>query len=408
MKKFLTMLLTVILAVSSLGLFTACGDENEYKGIQKIENLADIKVGFIYLHDENSTYDKNFMDAAKAVVDELGVQYVQATNIPEGNACYEKAVQFAEDGCDIIFADSFGHEEYMLKAANEYPNVQFCHATGTMAHTEKRGNFQNAFASIYEGRYLAGVAAGLKLIELYGEDITADEAKVGYVGAFPYAEVVSGYTSWFLGLRSIVANATMQVKYTQSWYDFEKEKTAAQALIDAGCTLISQHADSMGAPEACESANIPNVCYNISTQATCENTYIIASKINWAPYFRYMINCVNKGEEIADDWTGTIANGAVQVLEIGQAAAEGTQTKLDEVKANFANGSLKVFDLSKFTVGGNALADDYKANVDNDVNFKADTVVIKTTEGGVKYFAESEFRSAPYFELRIDGITELD
>ncbi len=409
MKKFLTMLLSVILAVSSLSLFTACGgDENEYKGIQKIENLADIKVGFIYLHDENSTYDKNFMDAAKAVVEELGVQYVQATNIPEGNGCYEKAVQFAEDGCDIIFADSFGHEEYMLKAANEYPNVQFCHATGTMAHTEKRGNFQNAFASIYEGRYLAGVAAGLKLIEIFGEDITANEATVGYVGAFPYAEVVSGYTSWFLGLRSVVSNATMKVKYTQSWYDFEKEKTAAQSLIDSGCTLISQHADSMGAPEACETAGIPNVCYNISTQSACERTYIIASKINWAPYFRYMIDCVNKGVEIADDWTGTIANGAVQVLEIGSAAAAGTQAKLDAVKAKLLDGSLKVFDLSKFTVGGQSLADDHKADVNTDKSFTPDTVVIKTTESGVKYFAESEFRSAPYFESRIDGITELD
>ena len=414
MKKIISLLLVVVAIFGCCAAFTSCGGGKD---------PGEVKAALIALHGTSSTYDKNFIEAFKTACQNKGLKeenYTIITDIPEGTECYEEAANFADDGYDVIFADSFGHESHMLKAAKEFPNVQFCHATGTTAHTENVANFQNAFASIYEGRYLAGVAAGLKLIELYGEDITAEEAKVGYVGAFPYAEVISGYTSWFLGVRSVVPNATMEVRYTNSWYDEPGEKATAEALIASGCKLISQHADSMGAPTACENAGIPNVAYNGTTGKT--NTFIIASRINWVPYFEYMLDCVIKGEDIDTDYTGSIETGSVVLTELGTAAAAGTQAKLDEVKAKIQDGTLKIFDCSKFTVK-NAKADTsafskaasitmdadghltgYKADVDSDDAFTPDTEVIKT-EDGVTYFAESALRSAPYFDIVIDGIT---
>lgn len=399
MKKILALVLVVVMCIGCFGVLTAC-------------NKSEIKVGLICLHDENSTYDNNFIQAFKAACEAKGLtekEYAIVTNVPEGTECYNEAVNLAEKGAKAIFADSFGHESHMIRAAKEYKDVSFCHATGTSAHTENLPNFYNAFAAIYEGRYLAGVAAGMKLKELYGGDgvITDEEAVIGYVGAFPYAEVVSGYTSFFLGVRSIVPNATMKVQYTGSWYDQTKEANAAQNLINKGCNLISQHADSMGAPSTCETAKVPNVSYNGSTEASCPETFIVSSKINWQPYFEMMIDNALKGTAITQDYVGTIADGSVQLTSLGAAAAEGTAAKLEEVKAALADGSLKVFDLSKFTVGGQPLPDDHKADVNTDAAYTPDTAVIKTTSAGVKYFAESEFRSAPYFEVRIDGITEL-
>ena len=387
MKKILAILLA---AVMLLGL-TACG------GDQSDETM---KVGFIYLHDENSTYDKNFMDAAKAACEKMGVEYVQKANIAETNDCYDAAVELVEEGCDIIFADSFGHEAHILKAAKEFKDVQFCHATGTNAHTENLDNFHNAFASIYQGRYLAGVAAGLKLNEMIAnKEITAEQAKMGYVGAFTYAEVISGYTSFYLGAKSVCPTVTMDVQFTGSWYNEQLEKEAATALISKGCVLISQHADSMGAPTACESAGVPNVSYNGSTEAACPKTFIISSRINWEPYYEYMITCVKEGKAIDKDWTGTLQTGSVELSALGaKAPAAGTAEKLEAVKTGLMDGSINVFDVSTFTVGQKTLTS-YKADVDSNVE-GADTEVIAN---GI--FEESKYRSAPYFDLRIDGIT---
>ena len=394
MKKIIALLL----AIAMLFAFAGCGTKDK-------DADAGLKVGFIFLHDEQSTYDKNFMDAAKAACEEMGVAYAQKTQIPESKDCYDAAVELIEtDGCDIIFADSFGHESFLIEAAKEYPDVQFCHATGTQAHTANVKNFHNAFASIYEGRYLAGVAAGLKLNEMIeSKKITADKAKMGYVGAFTFAEVMSGYTSFYLGAKSVCPTVTMDVKFTGSWYDEQKEKEAAQALIGNGCVLISQHADSMGAPTACETAGVPNVSYNGSTVAACPNTFIVSSRIDWTPYFKYMIECVQKGEEIATDWTGTIETGSVVLTDINtKAAAAGTAEKIADVKAKLLDGSIKVFDTANWTVGKEKLTS-YKADVDSDEKFEKDTEVI---EDGVFY--ESKHRSAPYFDARIDGITLLD
>ena len=400
-KKILTLVLVLALAVGCSVAMASCG------GGSKTKDPGEVKAALIALHGTSSTYDKNFIEAFEIACKNKGLKeenYTIITDIPEGTKCYDEAANFADEGYDVIFADSFGHEAYMLQAAKEFPDVQFCHATGTKAHTENVANFQNAFASIYEGRYLAGVAAGLKLLEMYGDEsgVVSDEnAKVGYVGAWPYAEVISGYTSWFLGVRSIVPNATMEVRYTSSWYDEPGEKATAEALIASGCKLISQHADSMGAPTACENAGIPNVAYNGTTGKT--ETFIIASRINWVPYFEYMLDCVIKGEDISTDYTGSIETGSVVITVLGDAAAEGSQAKLDAVKAELKAGTLKIFDCSKFTVNGAHLTT-YKADVDDAGDFVPETEVIKT-ENGITYFAESEFRSAPYFDIIIDGIT---
>ena len=397
MKKTLALFLALVMVFA----LCACG---QTAAPAAAPAAPAVKVGFIFLHDEQSTYDLNFMNAAKEACEKLGIEYILKTGIDESQECYETALDLVDEGCNIVFADSFGHEDYMIQAAKECPDVQFCHATGTKAHTEGLANYHNAFASIYEGRFLAGVAAGLKLNEMIESGkITAEQAVIGYVGAYTYAEVVSGYTSFFLGARSICPSATMKVTFTGSWYDMPLEQEGAQKLIDSGCVLISQHADSMGAPNTCEAAGVPNISYNGSTKEAGPNTYIISSRINWAPYFEYIIGCVADGKAIDTDWTGTIATGSVELLELNEAvAAEGTAAKIEEVKAGLADGSIHVFATDAFTVGGETLTS-YLADVDTDPAYEGDTEVI--SDG---YFHESEYRSAPYFDLQIDGIELLN
>ena len=403
MKKITALLLAMVMVFA----LCACGNNSDDKKTDDNADASKIKVGFIFLHDENSTYDLNFMNAAEAACKNLGLdesQYVFKKNIPEDQKCYDAAAELAEEGCNIIFADSFGHESYIIEAAKEFPDVQFCHSTGTLAHTEKLANYHNAFASIYEGRYLAGIAAGLKLNEMIANgDFTADEAKMGYVGAFTYAEVMSGYTSFFLGARSVCPTVTMDVTFTGSWYDETAEKEAANTLIKNGCKLISQHADSMGAPTACETAGVPNVSYNGSTIAACPNTFIVSSRIDWAPYYVYAMTACQNGEAIDADWTGTLATGSVVLTDVNEAAAAaGTADKLAEVTAALESGETHVFDTATFTVNGETVTS-YMADVDTDEAYTGDTEVV--SDG---YFHESEYRSAPYFDLRIDGITLLD
>ena len=406
MKKFLAMLLALVMALS----LVACGekkDDTQGNG-DGDATAAKVKVGFITLHDENSTYDKNFIDAAKEACANLGLveneDYFIKTNVGETEQCAEVAADLVDAGCNIIFADSFGHEPYMIEVAKANPEVQFCHSTGTRAHTENLANYHNAFASIYEGRYLAGIAAGMKLNAMIeAGDIKAEEAKMGYVGAFTYAEVVSGYTSFYLGAKSVCPTVTMDVTFTGSWYDETLEKEGAEKLIQGGCKLISQHADSLGAPTACENAGVPNVSYNGSTVSACPNTYIISSRINWAPYYEMCIKAVMDGTEIPADWTGTLSTNSVVLTDLNTTvAAEGTAEAIAAATEKLEKGEIHVFDCSTFTVKGEALTS-YKADVDTDDAYTPDTEVVH--DG---YFSESEFRSAPYFDLQIDGINLLD
>ena len=397
MKKIFAVVLALVLCLSVF----ACAASAD---------VSNVKLGVILLHDEDSTYDLNFINGVYEAVEALGLtedQLIIKRNIPESNECYEAALDLVDEGCTIIFADSFGHETFMLQAAKECPDVEFCHATGTMAHTEKLANFHNAFAAIYEGRYLAGIAAGMKLNELkQNGQLKGEVPMMGYVGAFTYAEVISGYTSFYLGAKSVCPDVQMKVQFTGSWYDEKEEKTAAEALINAGCDLISQHADSMGAPTACENAGIPNVSYNGSTIESCPNTFIVSSRINWAPYFEYIVSQNAAGEAIDTDWTGTIATGSVVLTDINaNVAAAGTVEAIEAAKAALENGEIKVFDTAadNFMLKDGAKIETYMADVDTDEAFTPDTEVV--LDG---YFHESEFRSAPYFDIQLDGIELLN
>lgn len=399
MKKILALLLAALMVFG----LAACGGAEDKTTMSEsplpaaelvvdYEVKDDFKIGFICLHDEKSTYDKNFLDAADEMIKAVGLtneQYIIKTNIPEGKECYEAAADLVDQGCDIIFANSFGHEDFMLQAAKEFPEVQFCHATGYKAHLENVANYHNAFASIYEGRYLAGIAAGLKLNEMIKDGkITAEQAKMGYVGAFTYAEVISGYSAFYLGAKSVCPTVTMDVQFTGSWYDAIEEQNAAEALIARDCVLISQHADSMGAPGACEAAKVPNVSYNGATYESCPETFIVSSRINWAPYFNYIVKCVNTGAKIDTDWCGGIAEGSVVLTGVNEAvAAEGTVAAIKNAIAGLKDGTVKVFNTANFTVEGKAVTGDAVVN-------------------GI--FEESKSQSAPYFDLRIDGITLLN
>ena len=422
MKKTVRTLFVTALGISSLVSLAACG------GVKaaKYEAGQPVKVGLICLHDDKSTYDANFINALKEAVKDLGnrVVFEEAnllTGVEENEACYDAAKDLVKKGCNLIFADSFGHQNQMIKAAKEWKEVQFCHATGTNAKTSGLANYHNAFASIYQGRFMAGYAAGLKLVEDKKADLDAGTAlKVGYVGAFTYAEVQSGYTSWFLGLRNALrdysydeSKVTMDVSFTGSWYDVTGEASAADALIKDGCVLVSQHADSMGAPSTCEKANIPNVTYNIETKDQCPKTYLAYSRINWAPYYKAVVNAMFEGKAIDGEkdanWTGTINTGSVE-YNVNWDNLTKDATKLADYKAKYeaveaqvkAKAAAYVFDCSKFTVKGEHLTT-YMADTDGDADFTPDAEAIAEKDG-VKYFNESALASAPYFNVGIDGI----
>ncbi|MBR4159416.1 MAG: BMP family ABC transporter substrate-binding protein [Spirochaetia bacterium] len=405
MKRFLMICLIALVAVSAFA-----GGSKEKAAPAAEGEYANIKIGFIFLHDPaSSTYDNNFYQAALQVQKKLGLsdsQVIFKWNVEEGAPCYETACDMADAGCNIVVADSFGHETYMIQAAREYPNVQFCHATGTKSRTEGVANFHNAFASIYEGRFLAGIAAGMKINEMIAAGkFTADKAKIGYIAAYPYAEVISGYTSFFLGARHVCPTATMEVTYTNSWFDIAKEKTGAETLINDGCIFISQHADSEGAPKACEEKGVPNVAYNVSTINLGPNTALISSKINWAPYYEMIIKAVAKGESFATDWCGTVETGSVELTELNEkVAAKGTKEALEKAAADLKSGKLHVFDTKAFTVGGKHLTE-YLADVIDKGDFQPETNVIVD---GVFVESGEQFRSAPYFDMLIDGIKKYE
>ena len=374
----------------------------------------DVKVGLICLHDENMGYDANFIDSMLAAAGNLGLdesQIIIKTNIPESQEAYDAAADLADMGCQYVFADSFGHEDYIIQAAQEFPEVQFCHATGTKAQAAGLPNFHNAFASIYQGRFAAGYAAGLKLNEMIANgQVTEDQAKVGYVGAFPYAEVISGYTSTYLGIRYACPSATMTVKFTNSWGDQALEQEAATALIANGCVLMSEHADTVGAPTACEDNGVPNVGYNVPFYKQ-ENTWLVSSRINWTPYMQMGIEATMKGEEFPVDIALGMSDGAVELTELNpNVAAEGSVEQIQDLLAKLESGELQVFDTSTFTVNGGMTVEEYVQTEDylqdtanGGFNAAVHQTAAEYVQNGV--FEESTFQSAPYFDLPVDGIT---
>lgn len=357
----------------------------------------DLKVGYVFIGDENEGYTAAHYKGAKEMQEALGLtddQLIIKWTIPEDETCYDAAVDLADQGCQIIFANSFGHEDYIKQAAEEFPEVQFCHATGYQAASSGLANMHNFFTSVYESRYVSGVVAGMKLNEMMAEDANL-VPKIGYVGAFPFAEVISGYTSFFLGVRSVCPEAEMEVTYTNSWASFDLEKEAAEALIADGCVLISQHADTTGAPTACEAAGVPCVGYNISMIATAPNNALTSASINWGPYYTFATKSVLGGTEIPADWCQGYSEGADKITELNEATvAEGTAEKVKEVEEAIKAGELHVFDTATWTVNGK------KAEDDAELMEKYKDYIF---DG---YFHESELASAPSFDIRIDGITD--
>lgn len=417
MRKALCLVLACMMAIA----LVACGDKAATSG-----NTSSIKIGVILVGDETEGYTKAHMDGIKEAASELGIadnQIIWKYKVHEDSTCYDAAVDLVGQGCNVVFSNSYGHQTYMVQAAQEYPDVTFVSMTGDFAAISGCANFKNAFTSVYESRYVSGVVAGMKLKELLDNGtLTADvqpnsfdadgNVKIGYVGAFSYAEVVSGYTAFYLGVKSIVPNVVMEVMYTNSWFDIDKEGAAAEALVANGSVIIGQHADSTGAPAAVQKLlNDGTICYsvgyNVDMLETAPTAALTSATNNWAVYYKHAFECIMNGTELEADWAKGYAENAVAITKLGESCAEGTADKVAEVEKALKDGSLHVFDTSTFTVGGQAVT-----SAPCDMSFMDWSTMTAIYQGetveAIKdgYFSESTFRSAPYFQLRIDGITE--
>ena len=437
MKKFLATILALVMVLS----LVACGGDNggaseskeaaentpvAAKGVKavafdgdKTGLNTDIKIGVVLIGDETEGYTAAHMNGLKEAMTTLGIDpagpnVMWAYTIPEQEVCYDKCKEFANAGCSIIFTNSYGHQSYAQQAASEFPNVQFVSMTGDTAKTAGLNNFANAFTDIYQARYVSGVVAGMKIAELDKEgkieakNKTKDgKVKIGYVGAFPYAEVVSGYTAFYLGIKSVYENAWMEVQYTGSWFDLSKENEAAKQLISDGCIIIGQHADSTGAPQACQEAlksgtTVYSIGYNIDMLATAPDAALTSATNNWGVYYTYAIAQAMRGQKVATNWVGGFDIGAVAITQLGSACAAGTAEKVAEVEKAIHDGTLQVFDTSTFTVDGAELTTALALDTDGDFVADTDEAVF---DGA---FHESYFQSAPYFTVRIDGIEWLN
>jgi basic membrane protein A len=403
MKRFLGLVLAMLMV---LGLLVGCGKKDNTADTPKPEPEAtapSVKVGVIYIGDENEGYTGAHMAGIDAMMKNLGLkedQVIEKTNIKEDESAYDAAVDLAEQGANVIIANSFGHEDYIIQAAKEYPDIQFLHDTGFKAKSSGLANMHNAFNAIYEARYVAGVVAGLKINEMIESGkITKDKAKIGYVGAYPFAEVVSGYTSFYLGAKSVSPTVTMDVQYTNSWSDMAGEKEVATQLIANGAVLISQHADTTGAPTAAEAKGVPCVGYNVDMISVAPNSALTSAAMNWSAYYTYAVKSVIDGKPIDTDWCQGLKDEAVAITALNdKVVAKGTSEKVKEVEDTIKTGTLHVFDTKTFTIGGKSIEELIKS----DTNYAKYADYIK--DG---YFHESELIAAPAFDLRIDGIKEL-
>lgn len=431
MKKFLALLLSGIMAFS----LAACGSSptpaassgsssGSAGSAATSTGSSDFKVGAIMVGDENEGYTYAHIEGIKAACEKLGVNtdtnLIFKYSVGEDESCYDAAVDLAEQGCNIIFANSFGHETYMMEAAKDYPDIYFAHATGTHAKTAGLTNFANYFDNIYEARYVSGIVAGLKLKEMMDSGAVKDPY-IGYVGAYPYAEVVSGYTSFFLGIQSIVPTAHMDVTYTNSWFDQTGEAEAANSLIARGCVIIGQHADSTGAPSAVEAAfkagnkNVYSVGYNVDMLSVAPDVALTSPQNNWEVAYEEIIKTAMDGGTLKSDYTNGYAENGVMLSPLGSACAPGTQDAVDKAIAAIKDGSLHVFDTSKFTCpapksGDTSYAVDAKGVVTHAFASDTNGDFVNDADEAISdgYYHESYFQSAPSFSLRINGITELN
>ncbi|EOS66147.1 BMP family ABC transporter substrate-binding protein [Oscillibacter sp. 1-3] len=422
MKKFLAMLLSLVMVLSLAACGGGSGEETTPpadSGTSQPNDGQDsgapaaktVKVGLICIGDENDQgYTYNFIrgkEAATEALDAKGisVEWVVKWNIGEDSGCEDANIELADDGCDLIINNSFGFEPFMLKVAPDYPEIEFIACTNQASWGDSLDNTHNAFANIYEGRYLAGIVAGMKLQQMIDDgEITADQAVIGYVGAFSFAEVISGFTSYFLGARSVCPSVTMKVQFVGSWSDATEEANAASALADMGCVMISQHSDNTTPATTAQSKGVFHTGYNNDMISVAPEASLIGTRINWAPYFEYAIEAVANGESFDQDWCHGMDMNAVVMTDLNEAiAAPGTAEKLEEVEAKLRSGELQVFDTSTFTVNnGETLTNAFALDTDGDFTADSEEAVF---DGA---FHESYFQSAPYFAISIDGIEWLN
>ncbi len=371
------------------------------------------KVGFVVINDESDQgYTWNFMNGMNNALEQLAaegynVELIVKRNTTESSIARDNNEELAAEGCEIIFNNSYGFEPYMLEASKEYPDTIFVGLTNCGSQIDDNPNTHNAFAAIYEGRYLAGIAAGMKLQQLIDEGtIKAEEAVIGYVGAFSFAEVISGMSGYFLGVRSVCPSATMKVYFVGTWGDATLEEAAANALVDAGAVMISQHSDTTSPALAAQKAGVYHTGYNTDMTHVAPEASLLSCRIDWTRYFYTFIKNYIDGVENPSDWTGTVAEGDVVITELNTAiAAPGTQEALDKAIAAFKAGTLNVFDTSKFTVdGGETLTHAFALDTNGD--FTADTG--EAVWDGVFHESYPEFQSAPYLTAVIDGIEWLN
>lgn len=407
MKKILAMILCIALVTA---LFVGCTGTDTPDSPDSPDGAVTVKVGLVCIGDENDQgYTYNFIRGKDAATEALkakgiNVEWMVKWNIGENSGCEDANIELAEAGCQLIIDNSFGHEDFMLKVAPNYPDVQFVSCTNQQSWGDDLPNTHNAFASIYEARYLAGVVAGMKLQQMIDEGtIKEDEAIIGYVGAYSFAEVISGFTSYYLGARSVCPSVTMKVQFTGSWSDAAAEATAASALCDAGCVLISQHADNSTPATTAQSKGAFFTSYNNDMTAVAPDACLVGCRIDWSIYFEEIIEAVAKGEEFPQDWCKGLADGAVVLTPYNEALlAPGTIEKVDEVSAKIISGEIKVFDTKTFTVGGAEVTQSFALDTDGD--FVPDSV--EAIYDGC--YNESAAQSAPYFALQIDGIEWLN
>lgn len=359
-----------------------------------------IKVGYVFVGDEMNPYTDNFIKAAEYAKERIGdnVEYVYKYNVPEDDL-REPLQELIDEKCDYIITASYGYGPVVKEFAEKHPEIQFCAATCDNANVEPvLSNYHNCMGKIYQGRYICGVVAGMKLREMIDQGvISVDDAKVGYVAAFPYAEVISGYTSFFLGVRSVVPEATMLVKYTDTWSNYSIEKKVAKELIDKGCVIISQHSDTTGPAVACENADsdvpVYHVGYNQSMTEIAPTRSLVSCSIDYSYYFEQSISAVMNNKNIEsvvsantskqDSYAG-IDKGWVRVLDTNDAiVAKGTKERIDQLISDFNSGKVQVF----------------KGNYTGTNPFdKSDKIDLNTE------YIENENSSAPTFNYVLDGV----
>lgn len=351
-RKYIVSILSLAIVVFACFLW--------HENLNKQENKI-VKVGFIYVGDGANAYTKNFIKAQDLIEETYSgkVQCIAKFNIPEGSEqIYIE--QLVKEGCEIIFGTSYGYQEAMKEAAKKHPDIEFCQATGANSDDPKVDNYHTYMGHIYEGRYIAGVVAGMKLKEhIDTGKISADQALIGYVGAYDYAEVISGYTAFFMGVRSCVPEAKMKVKYTYSWSNYALEKEYAQQLIDEGCVIISQHSDTRGPAVACENAvadhPVYHIGYNQSMIDIAPTTSLTGCRINWAPYELAAVKAMIDEKNIesvqskkvtinGNDAGAGFIEGWVEMLDLNEVIlAKGTKDAIDQKIKELKSGKISVF-----------------------------------------------------------------